>query len=86
MKYNKIAFTIVLKLLKPNATKQLMAVYLLPPSPNFVWIKGKNIARSEVSKPMTSHCCRVSLATFLPTLLTSLPSSLLREVCNSPLQ
>lgn len=46
----------------------------------------KHCTRSKVSKLLTSHCCRVSLATFLPTLLTSLPSSLLRKICNTLLQ
>lgn len=35
--------------------------------------REKHCTRSDVSKPITSHCGWVSLATFLPTLLTSLP-------------
>lgn len=48
LKYDKFAFTTVLKSSKLNATEQLMAVYLIPPGPNFVWIRGKNIAREAM--------------------------------------
>lgn len=56
--------------------EQLIYLYLVLTSPSLAQIKKKKrCKRSKVTKPLTSHCCRVSLVTFLPTLLTSLPSS-----------
>lgn len=63
-----------------------MSLYLVLKSPSFAGKNKKLCKRSKVSKLLTSHCCRLSLATFLPTLLTSLPSSLLHKVCNTLLQ